>query len=240
VPRWWCDCEVCAEARATGANRRVRPAALLEWPGARVLLDAPPELRERLIEHGIRTLDAVFLTHSHNDHVGGIVDLYDFVRWTGAPLRVRVPSRSHAMLLERYPWLTTRLPVERLDGPAQVGGARFEPFEVPHGANGFAYAYRIDLEGRRLAYMPDCLDPPDALVDEVLRDLDLLVLGTSFWEETASRSLRSVLDVGEALRLTARVRPRRTIFTHLGHGVDRRRELPAGHEFAFDGRVVEL
>ncbi|MBI5485817.1 MAG: MBL fold metallo-hydrolase [Deltaproteobacteria bacterium] len=239
VPRWWCDCEVCTEARTTGANRRVRPAVLLEWTGARVLLDAPPELRERLVAHDVRSLDAVFLTHSHNDHVGGIVDLYDFVRWTGAPLRVRVPFRSHAMLLERYPWLPARMAIDRLDGPVEHAGARFAPFEVPHGANGFAYAYRIEVEGRRMVYMPDSLDVPDALVDEHLVDLDLLVPGTSFWEERAERSLRSVLDVQEALRLTARVRPRRTIFTHLGHGVDRRRALPDGHEFAFDGMVVE-
>ena len=240
VPRWWCDCEVCAEARTTGHNRRVRPAALLEWPGARVLLDAPPELRVRLIERDVRSLDAVFLTHSHNDHVGGIVDLYDFVRWTGAPLPVHVPSRSRDMLLERYPWLPARMTIERLDGPAEFAGARFAAFEVPHGANGFAYAYRIDVDGRRVVYMPDSLDVPEAIIDERLRDLDLLVLGTSFWQETASRERRSVLDVQEALRLTARVRPRRTIFTHLGHGVDRRRELPEGHEFAFDGMVVEV
>ncbi|MBI5501286.1 MAG: MBL fold metallo-hydrolase [Deltaproteobacteria bacterium] len=240
VPRWWCDCEVCAEARTTGFNRRARPAVLLEWPGARVLLDAPPELRERLVAHDIRSLDAVFLTHSHNDHVGGIVDLYDFVRWTAAPLRVHVPSRSHDMLLERYPWLPARMAIERPDGPVDFAGARFEPFEVPHGANGFAYAYRIEVAGRRIVYMPDSLDVPDALVDERLRDLDVLVLGTSFWEERADRSLRSVLDVQEALRLTARARPRRTVFTHLGHGVDRRRTLPACHEFAFDGLAVEL
>jgi phosphoribosyl 1,2-cyclic phosphate phosphodiesterase len=240
VPRWWCDCAVCAEARTTGANHRVRPAVLLSWEGARVLFDAPPELRERLVAHDIRSLDAVFLTHSHNDHVGGIVDLYDYVRWTAAPLPVHVPPRNHAMLLERYPWLPLRMGVARLDGPVEFRGARVEPFEVPHGANGLAYAYRIALAGRRFVYMPDSLDVPEALQDEWLRELDLLVLGTSFWREEASRALRSVLDVQEALRITGRVRPRRTIFTHLGHGVDRRQPLPDGHEFAWDGFATDV
>jgi phosphoribosyl 1,2-cyclic phosphate phosphodiesterase len=240
VPRWWCDCAVCSEARTTGGNRRARPALLLRRTGIAVLLDAPPELREQLVRHDLRSLDAAFLTHSHNDHVGGIVDLYDFVRWTEAPMAVRVPPRSHAMLLERYPWLATRMKVERLDGAAELGGVRFAPFEVPHGANGFAYAYRIEAAGRRMVYMPDSLDVPEALQDEHLRDLDLLVLGTSFWKEDASRWLRSVLDVQEALAITSRVRPARTIFTHLGHGVDRRTPLPQGHEFAFDGLETVL
>jgi len=240
VPRWWCGCTVCAEARTTGVNRRARPAVLLSWEGARVLLDAPPELREALVVRDVRSVDAVFLTHSHNDHVGGIVDLYDCARWTGVTLPVHVPPKSHAMLLERYPWLPGRLDVVRLDGPTEFRGARVEPFEVPHGANGFAYAYRIELAGRRLVYMPDSLDVPEALQDERLRGLDLLVLGTSFWREDAEHSLRSVLDVQEALRITERVRPRRTIFTHLGHGVDRREPPPAGHEYARDGWSTEV
>lgn len=239
VPRWWCDCSVCAEARTTSRNRRDRPALLLERSGARLLVDAPPELRRQLVARDVRSLDAAFLTHSHNDHVGGIVDLYDFVRWTGTPLPVLVPGRSFDLLLERYPWLPTRLDLRRLDAPVERAGLRWTPFEVPHGANGFAYAYRLEADGRALVYMPDSLDVPEALQDARLRDLELLVLGTSFWREEAPRTQRSVLDVGEALRITARVRPKRTIFTHLGHGVDRERPLPAGHEFAHDGLVVD-
>lgn len=239
VPRWWCDCAVCAEARSTGRNRRDRPALLVERAGARLLVDAPPELRRQLVAHHVRSLDAAFLTHHHNDHVGGVVDLYDFVRWTGGPLPAFVPRRSYALLLERYPWLPSRLDLRPLDGPLDRDGVRWTPFEVPHGANGFAHAFRIEADGRALVYMPDSLDPPEALQDARLRDLDLLVLGTSFWREEAPRGQRSVLDVEEALRITARVRPRRTIFTHLGHGVDRDRPLPPGHEFARDGLVLD-
>jgi phosphoribosyl 1,2-cyclic phosphate phosphodiesterase len=240
VPRWFCRCAVCAEARTTGRNRRHRPAMLLELDGARILVDAPPELRLQLVRHDIDRLDAVYLTHTHNDHVGGVVELYDFVRWTRSPLPVRIPAPGLPALLARYPFLPAHLDLAAIDGPEVRCGARFEPFEVPHGKNGFSHAYRIDAAGLRLAYVSDALDLPPALADQRLRNLDLLILGTSFWREEFPHATRSVYDVEEALALTARVRPGRTIFTHLGHGVDATRPLPPGHQFAQDGLEVPL
>lgn len=240
VPRWWCDCEVCAEARGTGENRRGRPALLLEWEGRRVLVDAPPELRLQLVERGVRSLDAAFLTHTHNDHVAGCVELYDYARWTRRPLPVHVPRASHEALLLRYPWLPTHLALEPMEGRVAIDGATFEAFEVPHGRNGFAHGFRVEVSGRALAYVPDSLDLPEELAERWLSGLDLLVLGTSFWKEPYPKETRSISDVEEALALTARLAPRATLFTHLGHGVDVRRALPPGHRFARDGLEVGL
>lgn len=44
VPRFWCDCPVCAEARAGGTNRRTRSAALVRGGGETLLLDCGPDL----------------------------------------------------------------------------------------------------------------------------------------------------------------------------------------------------
>lgn len=70
VPAPLCDCEYCLES----AERR-RPGLVVETPAATVVLDAPPELRTQLHDAGATDVDAVFVTHHHYDHVGGLNDL---------------------------------------------------------------------------------------------------------------------------------------------------------------------
>ena len=108
---------------------------------------------------------------------------------------------------------------------------------VPHGYNGFSYALRFSRGERCWGYMPDCLGLQDL---EPWRSLDLLVLGSSFYREDAPVQTRSVYDVQEALDLIRALKPKQTIFTHLGHGIDVRKNAPAGTRYAFDGLSVTL
>lgn len=246
VPRWYCSCTVCEEARNTGSNRRARPAALLESDGGRAVLDAGPDLRESLGRAGVRALDAVVLTHAHNDHVLGLGDALDYVRWTGAPLRVLAPAPVLPALERRFGYAFRGPLRDRFEAipPAGVDllGWRVRAFEVPHGFNGTAHGLRLERAGLAVAYVPDAIGMAEELVDEWLRGLDLLVLGASFWHEDAPYASRSVYDVGEALALGNRARPRRMVLTHLGHGVDAAREpeLPVGCGLARDGLTIEL
>lgn len=72
--------------------------------------------------------------------------------------------------------------------------------------------------------------------------LDLLVLGTAYYEEAAPRERRSLYSMVEALELLAEVQPGRTLFTHLSHGVDIRRRypLPDSVTVVHDGMVIQL
>ena len=85
--------------------------------------------------------------------------------------------------------------------------------------------------------MPDCLGLQDK---EPWKNLDLLILGTSFYQEVAPIETRSVYDVQEAVELITELNPKRTLFTHLGHGVDVRKPAPQGMRYAFDGLSIEL
>ena len=252
VPRWWCDCEVCAEARATGQNARTRPSALLELPtdggeASRILIDASPELRIQASRYGLRHLEAVIVTHAHNDHILGLGDAMDFVRHTNAKTLVYAAPAVLPQLEERFPYLFRGRFADRFQPiPAdglELHGWRVRAFEVPHGFNGASHALRFDWDGKSWVYASDCLDLSDELLAEWFLDLELLVLGASFWDEShAPRSGRSVYDVRECLELTARLEPARVVLTHLGHAVDVRREseLPKNHAFARDGLKLSL
>nr|PIM04723.1 metallo-beta-lactamase domain protein [Toxoplasma gondii COUG] len=67
-------------------NRRNNVSAVLRIAGKRILIDCGKTFRQAALAyfplHQITTLDAVLLTHDHQDAVGGIDDLRDLQRFT--------------------------------------------------------------------------------------------------------------------------------------------------------------
>lgn len=244
VPRWWCNCPICQEARHGGLNRRTRPSVLIEGD-ERVLIDAAPELREQMVREGISGVDSVLITHAHNDHLLGLGDLGDRARWKQQPCPLYTPAEVLPLIAQRFAYMVQEsspylqwLPMSALElAQRTFAGYRVRPVRVPHGFNGWSYAFRFDGEGGSWGYMSDCIGLKEL---EPWLGLDLLVLGTSFYQEEARYQSRSVYDVVEALELIERLQPRQSLFTHLGHGVDIRTPLPEGTAFAHDGLVVEL
>lgn len=241
VPRWWCRCGVCDEARTTGRNARTRPGAVIEGE-ERVLIDAPPELRLQCSRENVQTFDAALITHAHNDHLLGLGDLADWGRWTSQTCPVYTPAEVLPQLQTRFGYLTSagyqaRTPFKSLPTRRTFAGYTVQEIRVPHGFNGFSYAFRFERNGKSWGYMPDCLNLSEL---GPWRGLELLVLGASFYRETAPVESRSVYDVQEATALVAELKPKKIVLTHLGHGVDGRKPAPEGLQYAFDGLVIPL
>ena len=72
VPISGCDCKVCRSADQR--DKRLRASVLVEWDGLRILVDAGPDFRMQTLRADVKHLDAIFLTHNHKDHTGGLDD----------------------------------------------------------------------------------------------------------------------------------------------------------------------
>ncbi|MEA2024245.1 MAG: MBL fold metallo-hydrolase [Actinomycetota bacterium] len=81
---------------------RQGPATLVEVAGLRLLFDAGRGVATQLIRAGVETqdLDAVFLTHHHFDHIGGLGDLL-MAAWNNGraePLNVYGPRGTRSVV----------------------------------------------------------------------------------------------------------------------------------------------
>lgn len=202
-------------------------AVVVESGRARLMIDAGfscRELEARLaaIDVPPATLDAVLLTHEHEDHIRGAVR---FARRHGVPVCASSGTLDALALGEDPP------PVRILRSGAlsEVGGFVVEPFGLPHDAREPLGLVLEDRFGRRVGLVADLgtrsrlawgrLSGLDALVLEANHDLDMLRNGPYPWplkQRVASRHGHlSNRDAAEGLRELAGDRLGIVVLYHL-------------------------
>ncbi|WP_168122654.1 MBL fold metallo-hydrolase [Paenibacillus sp. HB172176] len=245
VPRVYCDCGICAGARSPqGINRRLRPSLQMsnEETGT-TWIDCGPDWSKQMELAGLRGIDRLLLTHGHFDHIGGLVEWYDVCRWTERRGEVYCPAEVIPEIHARFPWLTSRMAFIAIDEGLRIGEWTVRAWRVNHGKNGYSYAFRFDSmeSGFKWVYCPDSIDLTEQQ-QEPLREVDLLILGTSFYKEPYARESRSLYDVTEAIEHAAKWKPGRMLLTHLSHDIDirERRALPEYIEYAHEGLAIHV
>jgi phosphoribosyl 1,2-cyclic phosphate phosphodiesterase len=244
VPVIGCDCATCTSTDPR--DKRTRVGAVVETAGGRLLVDTPTELRIQLLATGIKSIDAIWFTHDHADHIHGIDDVRAFsVRKGDMP--AYVPSEYRRALEQHFRYIfddTIQAPkgsskprIRLIDVeagvPVAIFGESFLPVRVPHG-DCSVYGFRVG----GLGYITDAkLLPAEAV--EALRDVDVLVLNALWFGKPHA----SHLNIEEAIEASRAVGAKRTYLTHLTHRVTHREleeRLPEGVYPAYDGLVVEI
>lgn len=241
VPAIGCDCAICTSEDPR--NNRTRASVYVAKGDLRLLVDCGPDFRAQALREKIRRVDALFITHTHADHINGIDDLR-VINW----LQKRsIPVYSTAENLEHL----RRFYGYCFDPPQQGGGVpKLELKEVERGKT---FDFRgvqvtaipvrhgkLEVLGFRFddfVYMTDCNGIPDssrALVEGV----DTLVLSA-----LRPRPHSTHFSVSQAVEEAKRFGPRKTYFIHMTHDLDYSETnawLPEGNALLYDGQQLEV
>ena len=221
------------------------PAGLfIETGGERLLFDAGPGTLQRLHAAGgnLFTLERIFLTHYHLDHCLDLASLLFALRIPGRPPRAPLTVYGPPGLKRLYRrlnhalngWLAPRHYALRLkelkEATVKLRKATVHTRWMRHSAP--ALGYRLEAEGKRLAYSGDT-DACEAVI-ELGRDTHLLILECSVPDE---RKVEGHLTPTECGRIAAAANCRHLALTHfypVFKGYDIRRRVRR----AFRGRVT--
>lgn len=241
VPVPTCNCAVC---RSTSPfDNRMRTSALLSAKGKNILIDCGPDFRSQALREGIERIDALLVTHSHYDHVGGLDDLRPYCallpdRRMPVYCTADVAADFHARLdycfkAHPYPGVP-KFDLHIIDrDPFMIGDVEIRPIPLLHG--------KLEIRGYQtedFAYITDCSHLPESS-RESLTDLSALVINALRFKPHHSHfNLEQALDVIKELD------PMRAFLTHLSHDIglhsDLLPQLPHNVFPAFDGLTFRV
>src|SRR5919202_1063760 len=177
---------------------RASAAHWLQTAGGSLLLDCSAAAIHRMAQEGLdwANLDAIWISHFHLDHVGGLAPFLFGTKYAPQtqarrkPLRVFGP-RGLGKLFRAFDWANDYglarqpFPIEFIEIPPRAAfdvlpGLRGETFSTPHTGESLALKL-FDRDGASLVFSSDT-GPTDALAD-FARGVSLFFLECSFWHD---------------------------------------------------------
>lgn len=214
VPVIGCTCKVCSSSDQK--DKRLRTAAFIQWNGQHIVIDSGPDFRYQMLREGIQKLDALLLSHEHNDHIIGIDDIRPFNFMQKGKLNVFANETVSKNLLARFAYVFEENPYPGApqihlntitkDTIIQLGEQSIIPVQLTHGTTE-CMGYRFG----NLAYLTDMKTLPKSEYNK-LEGIETLVINCLREEPHFSH-----LNLEEALHFIEEIKPKRTYLTHISH-----------------------
>lgn len=207
--------------------QRCSPGFWLESDRGSLLLDVGPDVPHRLAQEKLDwpSLDTIWISHFHLDHLGGLAPFLFGARWSPnmrdrrKPLRIFGPPGLASLVnklaeVNNYKLLQHSFPVEIIE---VVSGEQFEilpglkaaTLATPHTSESLALRL-IELSGKSLVYSSDTGFSKELI--DFARRVTLLVLECSF---RRTKPVVTHLELSEAMEIVKTCQPDTAVLTHL-------------------------
>ncbi len=241
IPVVGCACLACTSGNQK--DKRLRSSVFIDTGACKLIIDTGPDLRQQLLQNNISDIDAILITHEHNDHTAGLDD----VRPVNFKHNKSLPLYSIPRVLEnimvRFSYIFDSKPypgAPKIDLKAivpyesfEVNGTKILPLEYDHGPLKII-GYRI----QDLAYITD-VSFLDEQAMSCLQNLKVLII--SALQHTPHNAH---LSLTEAIGISKKIHAANTYFIHMSHTMgpveEWSRALPDNIYPAFDGLEVNI
>lgn len=197
-------------------DKRLRSSALITLDNnKKILIDCGPDFRQQMLQNKEEQIDAVLITHEHNDHVIGLDDLRPLIfknqiemplyclERVGKEIKNRFP---YAFAEEKYPG-SPSFELNIIDQNFSLYDTTITPINVMHAALPI-----IGFRLKNLAYITDASFISDS-EKEKLKNLDTLIINCLREEQRH----HSHFILPEILELVEELKPNMTYLTHISH-----------------------
>lgn len=237
-----CNCQVCQSNDPR--DQRLRTSIAIRVGDTQLVVDCGPDFRQQMLANQISWVDAILMTHEHNDHIVGMDDVRPFNFMNHQDMPVYATERVQKQLKERFAYIfetENRYPGAPMlylhninkDTAFEVKGIPIQPIEVLHGRLP-VLGFRID----NFAYITDMKTISDEEFKK-LEGVEYLVLNALHHKEHHSH-----MNLEQAVAFSRRVGAAATYLTHASHRMglhaDVQAQLPAKVFQAYDGLSVRV
>ena len=209
--------------------------------GKKFLVDIGPDFRQQMLANNLNDVDAILVTHEHNDHIAGLDDVrpINFMHRKAIPVYAResvinqIQNRFAYIFNSDYPGLPNVYCKNIEDDSINVLGHDISVINVLHGKLPV-----IGFRFRNFAYITDASYISEQ-EQEKLEGLDVLILNALH-----HRAHHSHFNLEQALHMAQRISAKQTYLTHISHFMGLHDEvdanLPLNINLAYDGLNINL
>jgi ribonuclease BN (tRNA processing enzyme) len=201
----------------------------LESDGGSMLLDCSADAMHRMAQENLDwpNLDAIWISHLHLDHCGGLAPLLFAMKHSPQTVGRRKPlrifscsgverllkaideSNDYGLFKQPFPLEAREFADADQSGFTPFEGIRCETFKTPHTRESLAMRL-TNSDNKTVVYSADTGVSEELAM--FARDADLFVLECSFYE---NKPVQTHLNLAEAMRIAQMAEPRRLLLTHL-------------------------